>query len=197
MPRVRELKISYEEKEVADPRVGEPLVGVQAVLTLLSFLQYAVDEEVWAVVLDAKCRLIGRYQLAKGGRHEALLDPASLYRTVLLAEGTGVILAHNHPQGGVKPSPEDLRATETILLAGFALGVPLYDHIIMAANETYSFGRSGMLAWLQAKQLKALGLKNIPDLRDPREAEAEAWAALAALARKEAPSPATAATEAA
>jgi DNA repair protein RadC len=196
MPRIREIKVSYEEKEVTDPRVEEPIRSVDAVLRLTSFLRCAVDEEVYALVLGADSKLIGLYQLAKGGRHETLLDPASLYRTVLMVEGTSVVLVHNHPQCGVRPSPEDIRTTGQILLVGFALHVPLLDHIIVCGHESYSFATAGLLAWLQAKELKALGMKGIRDVRDPRETEAEARAAIAALGEKEAAG-ATPATEAA
>jgi DNA repair protein RadC len=191
MPTVRELKISYVEREVADPRVGQPIRDVDSILRLMSFLRFSVDEEVWAIVLDAESRLIGTYQVSKGGRHETMIDPASLFRTVLMAEATGAILVHNHPSGGVRPSPKDIQTTEKLVLAGFALNTPLLDHVIIGAQDAYSFSRSGMLAWLQAKQLKALGVKGVPDVRHPEEAKAEARAAMANLARKEDSCPAT------
>jgi DNA repair protein RadC len=149
MPRIREIKVSYEEKEVPDLGVGDSVRTIEPVLRLTSFLRFAVDEEVWAIVLDGEYKLIGLYQVAKGGRHESLIDPASLYRTVLLCEGSAVILVHNHPSGRVSPSPADIQATERILLAGLALRVPLLDHVIIGAKDAYSFGRAGMLAWLQ------------------------------------------------
>ena len=52
MPMVRELVVRYQEKEVNDPRVGEPVLTPDAIYRLMSFLRFAVDEEVWAVVLD-------------------------------------------------------------------------------------------------------------------------------------------------
>lgn len=190
MPTVRELKISYEEKDVADPRVGEPITSLESILGLMNFLRFTADEEVWAILVDAQAKLIGTYQVAKGGRHESTVDPASLFRTVLMAEATGAILVHNHPSGGVRPSPEDVRTTEKLVLAGFALGTPLFDHVILG-KDAYSFNRSGLLAWIQAEQLKALGVKGVPDVRHPEEAEAEVRAAMANLARKEAPCLAT------
>ncbi len=191
MPRIREIKVTYEEKEVHDPGVGETVRTIEPILRLTSFLRFAVDEEVWALILDAEAKLIGLYQLAKGGRTESLIDPASLYRTVLLCEGSGVVLVHNHPSGGVSPSPADIRATERILLAGFALGVPLLDHVIIGGRGEYSFGRTGMLRFLEAKQLKALGIPGVPEIRHPAEQAAEARAAIATLAQKEVPCAAT------
>jgi proteasome lid subunit RPN8/RPN11 len=197
MATIKELQVTYQERETNDLAVGQPIRDVDAILRLMSFLRFAADENVYAIILDSEFKLIGISQISRGGRHETILDPASLFRVVLLAEGAGVILVHNHPSGGVRPSPEDVRTTERIILAGFALAVPLIDHVIIGAKDAYSFGRAGMLAWLQAKQLKALGIKGVLDVRNPEEAEAEARAAIATLARKEAPCAATPATEAA
>jgi DNA repair protein RadC len=195
MPTIRELRISYEEKEIADPRVGEPMTSTESVLGIMNFLRFSADEEVWAVLLDAQMKLIGTYQVAKGGRHESMIDPASLFRTVLMAEAAAVILVHNHPSGAVRPSPEDVRTTEKLVLAGFALAVPLVDHVIIGSQDVYSFGRSGMLAWMQSGQLKALGFKHVPEVRNPEEAAREARENMAKL-EKEAPCAATAATAA-
>ena len=192
MPRIREIKILYEEKEVYDPEVGEPVRTLEAVLRLTSFLRCAADEAVWALVLDAERKLIGLYQLGKGGRTEAPVDLAALYRTVLLCEGSAVILVHNHPACGVSPSSADIQTTEQILLAGLALRVPLLDHVILSAGSAYSFGQAGMLRFLEAKQLKALGMRGVPEPGNP-----EARAVLTTVARKEPPCATTPATAAA
>jgi len=54
-----------------------------------------------------------------------------------------------------------------------------------------------MLRFLEAKQLQALGIRGVPEIRNPEAQAAEARAALATLARTEAPCAATPATEAA
>ena len=185
MPRIREIKVSYEEKEVPDPGVGDPVRTIEPVLRLMSFLRFTADEEVWAILLDAQAKLIGTYQVAKGGRHESMIDPASLFRTVLMAEATGVILVHNHPSGTVRPSPEDIRTTEKLVLAGLALNTPLLDHVIIGAQDAYSFSKSGMLAWIQSHQLKALGYTRVPEVRNPEEAEKEARENMAKLEKEE------------
>jgi RadC-like JAB domain-containing protein len=185
MAKIRAIKVFYEELEVMAPGVGEPVRTTEGVLRLVSFLRHAVDEEVWAVVVGGDMKLIGIYQLSKGGRHETLLDPASLYRTVLLCEGSGVFLVHNHPSCKVSPSAADIQTTEKVLLAGFALGVPLLDHIIVQAENHYSFGQAGMLQFLQVKQLKALGMKGLPDVIHPEERANEAREAMAKLGRPE------------
>ncbi len=70
MPTVRELQVRFIAREVNDPRVGEPITGLDSILRLMSQLRFPVDEEVWAVVLDIERKILRMYQVSKGGKHE-------------------------------------------------------------------------------------------------------------------------------
>jgi proteasome lid subunit RPN8/RPN11 len=180
---VRELQISFREREVLDPRVGEPIQSVEAVARLMSFLRFAADEEVYALILDVERKLICIRQVSRGGRHETSLDAASLFRAALLAEGTALIVVHNHPSGGVRPSQADIDATTKVVMAGIALHLPLLDHVVIGGKAEYSFAQSGMLRFLEAKALRVLGF-HVPDVKHPEEREREVRAAFANLGKK-------------
>lgn len=49
-----------------------------------------------------------------------------------------VILAHNHPGGGLNPSEADWLLTERIFQIGKLLELPLLDHIIISSNKVVS-----------------------------------------------------------
>ena len=187
MPMVRELVVRYQEKEVNDPRVGEPVLTPDAIYRLMSFLRFAVDEEVWAIVLDVERKIVGMYQVSKGGKHETSINASSLYRTALLAEASYLIVVHNHPSGGVRPSQADISGTEGMVMAGIALQLPLVDHVIIGGKAEYSFAQAGMLAFIEAKALKNLGLQGVPEIKHPEEREKEVRDAFALLGKKEAP----------
>ena len=44
---------------------------------------------------------------------------------------TAIILAHNHPNGNLHPSPEDRRSTQRLASAAAAQGIQLVDHFIL------------------------------------------------------------------
>jgi len=56
-----------------------------------------------------------------------------------------VIVAHNHPAGGVEPSTADVESTKQLQAAGAVMGIDLLDHII--------FNRSGYSSFLEAGRL--------------------------------------------
>jgi len=52
---------------------------------------------------------------------------------------TGVIIAHNHPAGTLKPSEDDCTITKAIKDALKTVDITLLDHIIVRDNDYYSF----------------------------------------------------------
>lgn len=55
------------------------------------------------------------------------------------------MIAHNHPKGFAKPSREDYDLTQEILKACQLLEIELLDHMIIAAEQSYSFAEHGLI----------------------------------------------------
>jgi DNA repair protein RadC len=65
---------------------------------------------------------------------------------VALALGAdGVVLAHNHPGGTVKPSQSDMKLTRTLQEALALIDVTVRDHIIVAQGKYLSMAEEGLL----------------------------------------------------
>ena len=56
---------------------------------------------------------------------------------------SAIIVAHNHPTGGLTPSNEDIEITKQLKSAGETLGIKLLDHIIFDHKGYYSFLEKG------------------------------------------------------
>jgi len=91
-------------------------------------------EVVIAVAIDGQHRALGEFEVARGGRHGAALTAADVFRPAIRAAASALILVHNHPSGDPSPSSEDIHLTKAIRNAGIVVGVPLLDHIIVAAR---------------------------------------------------------------
>ena len=59
---------------------------------------------------------------------------------------SGIIVAHNHPEGTLDPSPADVEVTRQIKQAGEHIGIALLDHIIFNRTGYFSFLEAGRLS---------------------------------------------------
>lgn len=75
----------------------------------------------------------------------SLVHPREVFADVMQDRASGIIVAHNHPEGNLQPSQTDAQVTRQIKQAGDALGIPLLDHIIFNRNGYYSFLEHGEL----------------------------------------------------
>ncbi|WP_431609455.1 RadC family protein [Chryseobacterium sp. 'Rf worker isolate 10'] len=102
-------------------------------------------EEFWAILLNNNNKVIHVSQLTQGGISQSIVDVRILYKTALDHFSTGIIIAHNHPSGSLKPSREDINITQKIKEAGNTLSIQLLDHIIVTQDSYFSFSDSGLL----------------------------------------------------
>jgi DNA repair protein RadC len=57
----------------------------------------------------------------------------------------GMILAHNHPSGNVRPSEADKYMTSNLKGIADLLDIKLVDHLIVSEISYYSFAENGLL----------------------------------------------------
>ena len=102
-------------------------------------------EEFWIVYVNNSNKVIHFSQLSKGGITGTLVDVRLVLRQALEYGAVGLILAHNHPSGTLKPSLSDKQITNKLKLASDALDIKVLDHLIIANNDYFSFADSKLL----------------------------------------------------
>lgn len=73
------------------------------------------------------------------------VHPREVFADALSDRASGIIVAHNHPAGGLEPSAADVEVTGQLKAAGSIVGIALLDHIIFNRNGYYSFLEAGRL----------------------------------------------------
>lgn len=112
---------------------------------LLPYLADLQTEEFWAIFLNQNNRVLGKSKLSSGGINQSVVDIRVLFKMALEQLATGIIVAHNHPSGNLKPSSEDIKITKQIEEAGKILNIQLLDHLIITQNSYLSFADENIL----------------------------------------------------
>ena len=73
------------------------------------------------------------------------VHPREVFADALSDRASAVIVAHNHPSGGVEPSQSDVNITAQLKAAGGIVGIELLDHIVFNRTEYFSFLEAGRL----------------------------------------------------
>ena len=73
------------------------------------------------------------------------VHPREVLADILAERASAVIVAHNHPHGELKPSPEDIQVTRQLKDAAKILGLSFLDHIIFNTKGYYSFAENDEL----------------------------------------------------
>lgn len=102
-------------------------------------------EELRVVCLDVRNRVIRTIRVSEGGLFAAVVSPRDLFREVIKANASSVILAHNHPSGDPEPSREDAESTGRMVQAGEMIGIRVLDHLVIATGGQVSLKRRGLM----------------------------------------------------
>lgn len=73
------------------------------------------------------------------------VHPREVFAEAIAERASAIIVAHNHPAGGVAPSSADLSVTQQLRQAGEVIGIELLDHIIFNRTNYFSFLEAGKL----------------------------------------------------
>ncbi len=102
-------------------------------------------EEFKVLLLNQGNKVIGVYDVSKGGLTGTVADPRLILATAIKALAVSIILSHNHPSGNLKPSRADEEITVKINEAAKYHDIKVLDHIIITAEHYYSFADEGLL----------------------------------------------------
>jgi DNA repair protein RadC len=122
-----------------------PITSPIDVLPHLGDIRDARQERVVAIYLDARNRPIGREVVAIGGLRASVIQPRDILAPALALPAASLVLAHNHPSGDTRPSPEDVDVTRQLASAARIMGLELLDHVVVSRSGFTSLKELGLL----------------------------------------------------
>lgn len=145
MKKVSEIKVSYSSSGDKKIKVTKSEDVWQVALNHwdLNIIEY--QEEVKALLLNRANRVLGIYDVSKGGTASCIVDIKVILTVALKSNSHSVLLIHNHPSGNLKPSESDKSLTQKLKEACKIVDLVLLDHLIITKDSYFSFADNGIL----------------------------------------------------
>lgn len=140
------MTVKTEVWEVKETEMGEtPLTAPQIVFDIMKKDFDCFQENFHVLGLSTTNMVLQKFHVAKGNHNTLYINPADVFRPLLISGCSKFIVCHNHPSGQITPSEEDLTMTRKIKKGAELLGLRLLDHIIYTSEKWYSFSGDGLL----------------------------------------------------
>ena len=92
----------------------------------------------WLILLDNSNYVIGMSEIGVGNTTGVCVNFKEIFQLAILANATGIIVAHNHPSGKLKASTLDLQITQKLKESTKILDITLLDHLIITSEGFFS-----------------------------------------------------------
>ena len=102
-------------------------------------------EGFWVLFLDRKNVLIQQEQQSEGTVDHVPVYQREILKRALQLNASALILVDNNPSGNPQPSPQNRTLTVQIAAAADAVGICIYDHLIIGRGDSFSFRSEGLL----------------------------------------------------
>ena len=98
------------------------------------------------IYLSTRNEIIEVETIAEGTVDHTAVYPRKLLEGALRHNAVAVVFVHNHPGGAPEPSDGDRRLTDALVLAAKAVGISVYDRVIIGQDGHFSFREQGWLS---------------------------------------------------
>ena len=112
---------------------------------LRSDIGFSSREEFKIIFLNNFNILVGSETLFVGTIDKSAVYPREILEKVIQYKAKGVIFAHNHPSGNLRPSKQDIQITEHMQEVLEMIDVKLLEHIIITKDGYFSFLQEGLI----------------------------------------------------
>jgi two-component system cell cycle sensor histidine kinase/response regulator CckA len=140
---INRVKLYYVEEPTV-PHTEE-LTDAETVYRLFRHVAHEPRETFIAVYLDSQNRAIAYDKLSTGTTNKTVVYPKEVVRAALMSNACSVILLHNHPAGGLRPSHLDVLLTASVQQACEGFEIRLKDHLILSEKGYFSFRKEKIL----------------------------------------------------
>lgn len=134
---IKEVSLLYQKQQ------AEQIPLSQSKEDLINYcknkLGFKKEEEFWMISLDSKHAIIKENLISRGLSDKTPVYPRQVIETAMKNGASSILLLHNHPNGNPQASEQDITITKAIDIPARVLSIFIYDHIIVAGENYFSF----------------------------------------------------------
>lgn len=133
--------------EFARRRIRPEGIKVTFPTDVLPLIRHYADrkqEHFICISLNGAGEVIASRVVAVGLVNRTQVHPREVFADAITDRAAAVVIAHNHPSGGVTPSKEDIELTNRLRTAGETLGIKVLDHVVFDAKGHCSLMESNL-----------------------------------------------------
>ncbi|AZA87553.1 DNA repair protein [Chryseobacterium shandongense] len=143
--KVPELLVSYSAHIVSEQEINNSRETYSLIFSHWNLDTIEIFEEVKILLLNKSNKVLGVYDLSKGGMSSSIIDVKIVLSIALKSLASGIIIVHNHPSGNLSPSKADIDITKKLQSACNLMDIKILDHLIISKDNYYSFTDDGLL----------------------------------------------------
>ncbi|KAA1244543.1 RadC family protein [Aquimarina sp. RZ0] len=141
---VPEIKLTYTRGRRLLGSAGSPDQIVDFVRKQFKKGTIETRENFYVIYLNHKNTILGYHLHSTGGLSGTVIDARIIFAIALKSLATQIILSHNHPGGGLKPSKQDIEQTTKIANNGKLHNIKVLDHLIITKDGYFSFAEENL-----------------------------------------------------
>lgn len=137
---IQSLKIIKRTRQ--NKLLKEPTANCTSSVSLGNFLIDEIgnnaQESLVLVAFNAKMHIVAYGEVYRGGVTEAHVEPADIFKRLLLSNATNFILAHNHPGGSLNMSEADVAFKDRMKAASEIMKLKFLDFMVVNDSQYHS-----------------------------------------------------------
>ncbi len=131
------MKIKVKKKDVVI-NSSKDLYSVMRKILLRESKLRRKQEYLWVAGISLSSRLQFVELVALGRQNGVTADPIDVFGHAMHKRCKSIIIIHNHPNGSVIPSKEDILFTQRMTKVGKTLGIEVLDHLVITEKDYFS-----------------------------------------------------------
>ena len=146
LPILHEVEIIYTAPILTDPVLITRSIHCYEILEkVIDKRKLDYKEMFFVLLLNRANYCIGYSVIGVGSTSGVVVNRKEIFQLALITNASGIVVAHNHPSGNLKPSEQDIQITRTLKAGCDLLEMKLLDHLIISSKGYYSMSDDGVL----------------------------------------------------